>query len=403
MSLRIDTTELISGAYVIGETGLGVLGSAVPSTGTHGAGYLYNDLSLPADAGKEVRGLIITPPSAGTFFAWEDSSFSLTGAPDGTYTFTYLLSVDGVDSTTDIGYGPGVGLGTIIVGGVSVTEALTLASTQDAIVGYAVSNTETLNLSHSQTNVANFPATITEAMTLADSGSVQFGATSTISEAMTLTDSSSNVATLSASITESMTLADSPNASLSGDYTATQTEAMSLADTASNVAALSAGITEPMSLSHTQSNVASLSASISEPMTLADTSSSSLSGAAYSASITEAMTLGDTASVQAALSAALTEALSLGENATAAWMTYVSIVESLNLSDSRNGDVNTPWTASITEALGLADTVSSGSIGSSVRLFTNDIAVLTVPVPLFATTKTVDLIATTQSEAVFLS
>ena len=90
-------------------------------------------------------------------------------------------------------------------------------------------------------------------------------------------------------------------------------------------------------------------------------------------------------------------------NATAAWMTYVSIVESLNLSDSRNGDVNTPWTASITEALGLADTVSSGSIGSSVRLFTNDIAVLTVPVPLFATTKTVDLIATTQSEAVFLS
>ena len=100
MSLRIDTTELISGAYVIGETGLGVLGSAVPSTGLYGPSYLYNDLSLPADASKEVRGLIVTPPSAGTFYAWEDGSFSLVGAPDGSYTFVYRLYVAGVDLGT---------------------------------------------------------------------------------------------------------------------------------------------------------------------------------------------------------------------------------------------------------------------------------------------------------------
>ena len=100
MSLRIDTTELISGAYVIGETGLGVLGSAIPSTGEHGASFLYNDLTLPDDAGKEIRGLIVTPPSAGVFYAWEDGSFSLVGAPDGTYTFTYRLFVDGVDLGT---------------------------------------------------------------------------------------------------------------------------------------------------------------------------------------------------------------------------------------------------------------------------------------------------------------
>lgn len=100
MSLRIDTAELITGAYVIGDTGLGVLGSSVPSTGEHGASYLYNDLILPADNGKEIRGLIVTPPSAGTFFAWEDGSFSLVGAPDGTYTFTYRLFVDGVDGGT---------------------------------------------------------------------------------------------------------------------------------------------------------------------------------------------------------------------------------------------------------------------------------------------------------------
>lgn len=99
-SLRVDTAELISGAYVIGDVGLGVLGSAVPSTGQHGPSYLYNDLALPDDAGKEIRGLIVTAPSAGTFFAFEDGSFTLTGAPDGTYTFTYRLFVDGVDLGT---------------------------------------------------------------------------------------------------------------------------------------------------------------------------------------------------------------------------------------------------------------------------------------------------------------
>ena len=102
MSLRIDTTELISGAYVIGETGLGVLGSTVPSTGEHGASYLYNDLDLPTDNGVEIRGLIITPPSAGTFYAWENGSFSLVDAADGEYTFVYRLYVDGVDLGTAV-------------------------------------------------------------------------------------------------------------------------------------------------------------------------------------------------------------------------------------------------------------------------------------------------------------
>lgn len=98
MSLRVDTSPLISGALVCGNRGLGVLGSAVPSTGDNGAGYLYNDLSLPADANKEVRGLILTQPSAGTLYAYEDSSFEFTGAPDGSYTFTYRLYVDGADT-----------------------------------------------------------------------------------------------------------------------------------------------------------------------------------------------------------------------------------------------------------------------------------------------------------------
>lgn len=95
MSLRVDTASLITSALVCGHRGLGVLGSAVPSSGDSGAGYLYNDLSLPADAGKEVCGRITAWPSAGTLTAYEDSSFIFEGAPDGAYTFDYQLYVDG--------------------------------------------------------------------------------------------------------------------------------------------------------------------------------------------------------------------------------------------------------------------------------------------------------------------
>ena len=96
MSLRIDTAEWISGALLIGDVGLGVLGSVISSSGDNGAGYAYNDLSLPADAGKEICGRITTWPSAGTLFAYEDTSFDFSGAPDGVYTFAYQLYVDGV-------------------------------------------------------------------------------------------------------------------------------------------------------------------------------------------------------------------------------------------------------------------------------------------------------------------
>lgn len=121
MSLRIDTAELITGAYVIGETGLGVLAENIPSTGLHGASYLFNDLSLPADNGKEIRGLIVTPPADGVFYAWEDGSFSLVGAADGEYTFIYRLYVDGVDqgtATATITIGDGLS-GETVLGGIT--------------------------------------------------------------------------------------------------------------------------------------------------------------------------------------------------------------------------------------------------------------------------------------------
>lgn len=100
MSYRFDA-PLIAGAYHLGNRGLGVLGSEVPSTGDDGAGFLYNDLSLPADANKEVRGEIVSLPATGTLFVYEDSSFDWEGgaAPD---SFTYRLWVDGVDDGTAV-------------------------------------------------------------------------------------------------------------------------------------------------------------------------------------------------------------------------------------------------------------------------------------------------------------
>ncbi len=98
-SVRVDVASLIAGALVVGDRGLGVLGSEVPATGDDGPGYLYNDLD-PGDETKEVRGLIETWPTDGVLLAEEDSSFTFDGAAEGAYSFTYRLFVDGVDLGT---------------------------------------------------------------------------------------------------------------------------------------------------------------------------------------------------------------------------------------------------------------------------------------------------------------
>jgi hypothetical protein len=111
-SLRIDTTDLISSSLVIGNTGLGVLGLNIPSTGTDGPGFLYNDLSLPADLVNEFYGHITSNTfPAGTFYSYEDSSFSVIGAPTGIYNFVYDLYQNGVligSTSAQIAIGGGV-------------------------------------------------------------------------------------------------------------------------------------------------------------------------------------------------------------------------------------------------------------------------------------------------------
>ncbi|MDH5258995.1 MAG: hypothetical protein OEX07_13355, partial [Gammaproteobacteria bacterium] len=74
--------------------------------GTYGAAYAYDSLSLPADNGKEIRGLITTPahvvsgPGALILFkAYENTSFDLVVSDDCTIEWTYSLYVDGVLDT----------------------------------------------------------------------------------------------------------------------------------------------------------------------------------------------------------------------------------------------------------------------------------------------------------------
>lgn len=94
----------LSGDYYGGHP-LGVLAEEVPSGGSDGPGYLYPGLSLPADIGKRVRGPISRWP-AGVLTVQPSSAFDYVGAAD--YAL-YPLYVDGVASTTDIGYGAGIG------------------------------------------------------------------------------------------------------------------------------------------------------------------------------------------------------------------------------------------------------------------------------------------------------
>lgn len=104
--------EIAPSFYHYGGGGLGELVSLIPQSGEAGAGYLANEAAAPANAGKEISGLILTYPSAGVFNVTELSEFTLTGAPDGAYTFTYQVELDGVDG--------GIGTGSIIIGGAAL-------------------------------------------------------------------------------------------------------------------------------------------------------------------------------------------------------------------------------------------------------------------------------------------
>ena len=126
MSIRVDTSSWIPGAIVIGNRGLGILADNIPATGDVGPSYLYNDIILPADTGKELCGRVTAWPSSGTLTAYEDGSFEFSGAPDGSYSFQYTLLVDGVSQ--------GTGTVSLQVGSPAASFAQT---TGDAVAAFA--------------------------------------------------------------------------------------------------------------------------------------------------------------------------------------------------------------------------------------------------------------------------
>lgn len=122
MSWRSDSSQLFAGKWTSSlYAGHGIHAQNIPSTGTSGAGYLFNDIAAQGMAATdEVRGEILTWPSAGTLTVNEDSSFSFS-APDGSYNFGYrgyrngasygdytaALTIGGAATTSTVNYDMG--------------------------------------------------------------------------------------------------------------------------------------------------------------------------------------------------------------------------------------------------------------------------------------------------------
>lgn len=97
MSIRVYApgSDIVSG-IAVGFRGLGIKGSLIPSSGDAGPALAYPFIDPVADADAEFQVQVLTWPSAGVLSVNEDSSFTFTGAPDGSYSFTWRLKRNGV-------------------------------------------------------------------------------------------------------------------------------------------------------------------------------------------------------------------------------------------------------------------------------------------------------------------
>lgn len=146
-AVRFDSTSWAPGAVLFGGGGFGVLAQNIAAVGADGPGYAYNDLSFPADNGKEISGRITSFPSAGTLTAFEDTSFTFTGVLSGSYWFQYQLYVDGAATGAPTTVALNVGAWSI-----TGTGAATQAQNSTAAVGSVlISGTATSNQAQNST------------------------------------------------------------------------------------------------------------------------------------------------------------------------------------------------------------------------------------------------------------
>lgn len=97
-----NLNESSGGRRVLGTPNVGLLASQIISetaTGDNGAGLLYDEALV--NSGKQLRLNITSEPSSGALFVYENGSFDLTGAADGSYTIGYQWYADNVLGGSD--------------------------------------------------------------------------------------------------------------------------------------------------------------------------------------------------------------------------------------------------------------------------------------------------------------
>lgn len=115
MTIRIGRPPGISSGIVIDGGGLGVLAELIPTTGEHGGSILANEAANVANAGKELRAVVTSPPSGSDLVSYMVHSngsveLELTAGDDATYTIGYTAYADGVSigtATTTVQVGAG--------------------------------------------------------------------------------------------------------------------------------------------------------------------------------------------------------------------------------------------------------------------------------------------------------
>lgn len=96
-----DPTDM-AGSYHFGAGSLGWPGDQVPAVGTHFASLLYNDIVANGWQANDVRWRLSVTGTLPSLEIGEDGSIYHPVLPDGTYTATGIVSVDGVDVGTSV-------------------------------------------------------------------------------------------------------------------------------------------------------------------------------------------------------------------------------------------------------------------------------------------------------------
>lgn len=131
MSWASNPDSALSGGWLTSAyPGLGIPGSAIPTTGDNGGSPVLND---GISAGKEYRWALVAAPASGTITLYEDLTFEFSGAADGIHSATYRLWEDGVDQ--------GTATITLQVGPSHTTIAVTLANLVGAVSSVPVPRT----------------------------------------------------------------------------------------------------------------------------------------------------------------------------------------------------------------------------------------------------------------------